>query len=430
MYDMPETGKQLKMTRKIKTLIILLTLCQVAFSQDITKCEKIVELTIQAINKKSSSELENHLSEDFTMAGQKGSIAKLVLQQLLAQLGEKVNNYEKLDETTENEELELVYAIEYEKMGKKNATFIFSSDNQLKELNLFKMEVKTMDSETKIKKSEKNFIKVPFRMAGKLIAVDVMLNGFTKTFILDSGSPKVILNSKYLEKSDSTKKTISSSKGVSGSISGMDIQEVEHLDWQGIELINQKLITLDLSHLEAELETEIYGLIGFELIKDYDLLFDYDNKELILINPDYFSQFKANNLTNNKLTRISMVLNSHIPIIQANVGNKTLSLGIDCGAESNLIDDDLFDDLRKQLKKITEDELIGADNNPKKVKTAKIKSILIGGKMFKMLNTTFSDISHLNEGYKIQIDGLIGYEVLSKQKTILSYKRKELIFVD
>ena len=43
---------------------------------------------------------------------------------------------------------------------------------------------------------------------------------------------------------------------------------------------------------------------------------------------------------------------------------------------------------------------------------------------------TFNDISHLNNAYKMEIDGLIGYEVLSKQKTLISYKRKEIIFID
>ena len=41
-------------------------------------------------------------------------------------------------------------------------------------------------------------------------------------------------------------------------------------------------------------------------------------------------------------------------------------------------------------------------------------------KKFKKMNTVFSDISHLNKNNKIIINGLVGYEVLSKHPTLIS----------
>ena len=37
-------------------------------------------------------------------------------------------------------------------------------------------------------------------------------------------------------------------------------------------------------------------------------------------------------------------------------------------------------------------------------------------------------MSDLNSGLGINLDGIIGYEILSKQKSLLSYKNKELKF--
>ena len=59
-----------------------------------------------------------------------------------------------------------------------------------------------------------------------------------------------------------------------------------------------------------------------------------------------------------------------------------------------------------------------------------LKKVIIGGKRFKNTKTVFSDISHLNNGYKLKLDGLMGYELLSKQKTLISYRRKEMIFIE
>ena len=402
---------------------------QTAHSQNVEECKKVVDLTVKSINNRSSNELMQYLSADFKIAGQKGQIAKIVLTQLLSQLGETVNSHKETGQTQLKNGLELKYNIDYAGMGLREATFIFNKNNLLDELNLFQMQVKTMNADTEIEKSNQDIIEIPFTLAGKLIAVDVLLNGETKKFILDSGSPRVILNAKYIEDKNENKTTLSSSRGVSGSISGMDIEKVEQLDFSGIQLNNQEVVTLDLSHLEESLGIKFYGLIGFDLIKDYDILYDYKSLKLTLINPAAFEKYKNENLANASLQKVTLDLKSHIPVVKAKVGNKTFSYGIDCGAESNLISDSLFESLEKDTKEIKTDELIGADNIPKQVKKGKIKSTTIGTLELKNLTTVFSDISHLNQGYNLNIDGLIGYEVLHTQKTLISYKRKEIIFI-
>lgn len=414
----------------LKIFILLFSITQVSFSQDIGECRKIVNLTIESINNGSAESLNEYLSDDFSVAGQKGKIAKMVLEQLFSQLGEKVKFHQEIKQSKINKRLELVYNVDYMKMGRKEATFIFNENNLLTELTLFEMEVKTMGNDTKIKKSSQDIIEIPFYYAGKLIAVKVLLNGVYRTFILDSGAPRVILNSKYISKQDTTRKTISASKGVSGNISGMDIENVEQLDFYGIQLNNQEVITINMSHLEKSLETKIYGLIGYDLIKDYDLLFDYENLKFTLINPAVYESYINENFANSSLQSVPFDLEGHIPVVKVKVGQKSYSYGIDCGAETNLINETLFESLKRHTKQIKVDELVGADNRPKKVKKGKVKETMIGNKSFKNLMTFFSDISHLNEGYKLNLDGLIGYEVLSKQKTIISFDRKEMIFIE
>lgn len=272
------------------------------------------------------------MADDFTITGQKGETAKVVLKQLFSQLGEKVISHQEIKQSKIDNGVELVHNIDYAKMGTKEATLIFNENNLLKELILFKMEIKKINSDTKIEKSSHNIIEIPFTIARKLIAVEVILNGEYRTFILDSGSPKVILNSKYISEQGTTKRTISSTKDVSGNISGMDIENVEQLDFHGIQLNNQEVITMKLSHLEKELGIEFYGLIGYELIKDYNIIFDNENLKLVLINPAIYETYKNEKFSNATLVSVPFDLKSHIPIITAQIGNKDYSFGIDCGA--------------------------------------------------------------------------------------------------
>ena len=103
--------------------------------------------------------------------------------------------------------------------------------------------------------------------------------------------------------------------------------------------------------------------------------------------------------------------------------------GIDTGAETNLIDVSKESSVIKSFKNQREDKLTGAGSIEKTIKIGEIKTLFIGKEKFENVTTVFSDISHLNNGYNLNIDGLIGFEVLSKQITLLSFKRRELVFV-
>ncbi|WP_019038378.1 pepsin/retropepsin-like aspartic protease family protein [Psychroflexus tropicus] len=418
----------------IFTVLLITFLLQPVFSQDIEQCREIVKITTHGVNKKSSIQLESYLAPEFEIAGRKGEIAKIVLKQLFSQLGDSIQSYTELSSELIENSLVLVYTMEYSKMGHKKATFVFDDKNQLKSLELFEMEVKTMDNSNRyISKPKEDVIRIPFFKIGNLMAVEVMLNNEKRIFLFDSGSPKVILNSNYFLKSDSLKtKSISSSKGAGGSISGMDIKKLKKLEFGGITMENQDMLTLDISHLEKGLNTniEIYGLIGYELIKDYDLLYDFERKELTLINPSYYNQYKNEHFLNSKLSILPFDLSSHIPVFKASIGNEEYSFGLDSGAEKNLMDDDLLASMSKHLKGTSIDTLSGADKNRIEVTKGLIEETKIGQTKIKNMETVFSDMSHLNDGYKLQLNGLMGYELLSTQKTLVSYHRKQMMFIE
>jgi len=375
-------------------LWILLFFSHTIIAQDITECTKVVDLTVTSINKQSTDELSKYLSDDFMIAGQKGVVAKIVLKQLFSQLGETVKSHHQEDVIESENELVLKYNIDYENKGLKEATFTFNRDNLLKGLELFEMEVKTMNGESEVQKPDNSIIEIPFNLAGKFIVVDVELDGEKKPFILDTGSPKVILNSKHMPGFDSNQKSISSTKGVNGNISGMDISKVNKLDFGGIQLVDQKVVTLDLSKLEEELGMEFYGLIGYELIKEFDIIIDYEKQVLIFIDPEVFDNYRIENLSDNTLEKIPFSLESHIPVVKVQIHGESYFFGIDSGAETNLIDNRLWTSLKQCVRDIGTDELSGAGPIMREVKTGKIKKTKIGNTEYKNLDTVFSDISH------------------------------------
>lgn len=409
-------------------LVIACLIGNSILAQDKKICEKIVGIAIEAVNNSSTDELKKHLASDFTCAGQNGIVAIKVMEQLVTQLNEHISDVSKISEQQENGTLTLVYDFNYsKKLGHKNATFVFDTNNQLKQMDLLSVQIKKVSTKNDFEASARDIISIPMEIVDGLIIVTAKLDGFERKFILDSGAPTLYLNSRYFANDSII--SISSAKGVNSSISGQDVICIKSFDFQGIKIQNTDFVMSDLSHLlEKE---EIYGLIGYQTIKDYDWLFDYANKTLTLIKPDKTDDYISKMQYTTYEFPLKMASEtSHIPFVEAKIGKTEVALGIDCGASVNLLDTALFDKLKNDLTNITTTELTGASVQKAKVQEASVKSLTIGKILFENMPTVFKDMNHLNSQWENNIDGLIGYEILSNQKTLVSIKNKKIIFIE
>lgn len=120
----------------------------------------------------------------------------------------------------------------------------------------------------------------------------------------------------------------------------------------------------------------------------------------------------------------------HIPLINGQIDTSSLTFGIDYGASSDLLDSGRWDEFKDNLKRVKTAELQGLGNSKgTDVHYGKLKSLKIGGKTFRNTRTVFNSISHLNMSKDERIDGIIGYQILSRQKIVLSYRNKKLILI-
>lgn len=271
------------------------------------------------------------------------------------------------------------------------------------------------------------FIQTPFEAGGEydgLIFVDVGLNGRDARFILDTGAPALVLNSAHFP--DETAEAEGEAVGVSGKIQLRQIA-IDELDWQGIKRRDIELIGIDLAHLETAVDSEIVGLIGYNTVKDFELLIDYPDRRLTLFRPG------ATNLHRDvqPLAEIPFTLEAHIPVIEVEIDGETLRLGLDTGAAVNLLDPTAFASLdTTAYRSKGEDVLHGADKNANTVPLVEVLETEISGLRFADMLTSVADISHLNNGYGLQLDGLIGFPFLSQRRISINFAERKLYVWD
>ncbi|NET32785.1 MAG: hypothetical protein F6K19_12350 [Cyanothece sp. SIO1E1] len=265
-------------------------------------------------------------------------------------------------------------------------------------------------------------VQTPFKHIRGLIFVQVEVNGEDAYFILDSGAPVVVLNSKYF--SNGTED--GSAQGVSGSLQRQQIH-IDSFRWGNIALADTDLMGLDLSHLEEELDHPFKGLIGYDLLRDFELLIDYEKEELLLFKDgqtDYHQKIKPQ-------SELSFNYQLHIPVLEVEIGGVQYDLGLDTGAEQNLISQSGFDRLPKESFALQEQtELRGADKNVTEVQRFIINESEFSGHTFKAMSFVSADISHLTAGYGLKIEGLVGYPFLSQQLCSIDFADKKIYFWD
>ncbi len=261
----------------------------------------------------------------------------------------------------------------------------------------------------------------PFDLKNGMMIVKAKINGVVGNFILDTGAPGIILNSNNFQNTSTL---------VAGGVGGdLNIEEVRvnHFEWGNIQLENLEGFAIDISHLEEAAQTKLSGLIGFEIFKNFELFFDYE-KFIIKIFPASKSFLHKNAEPKEKLC---FDLQGHVPVIPVKIGNKVFRMGIDSGAEVNLIDSQELRQLNKSnFANARREELRGLDGKITREIAVEIKSTHIKSVSIQDMKYLTSDFSNLEKDFGLKMDGLLGYPFFKAAKVSINYKKRKVYFWD
>jgi hypothetical protein len=254
---------------------------------------------------------------------------------------------------------------------------------------------------------------IPFVKAGNLLLVNAELGAKSGVFILDTGAPTLVIN--Y----GGRRKQIPA-QGVTGSLMVEDTL-LKQFRWNNTEWNNINGLTVDMKHFEDVSSRDLKGLIGYEILKNFDMVVDPTSQTIEL-----FSSRK--NLSYNPdqvLTTIPMVQQDHLPIIEVQINGKKVLLGIDTGAEINFLDQRLVSGGELgQSEAIGSNLIKGLDNNEKRNQKLLFDSVTVGGIVMKDQVFAIADLSKLfptSNGLKIQ--GLVGNAFLNQFRYSMNYRR-------
>lgn len=265
-----------------------------------------------------------------------------------------------------------------------------------------------------------SMMKISMQLTNGMAFVKAEAAGKSGFFLLDTGAPILVVNQKPGAE-NSVSATSFSNSFVANHLNINDFK------WNLIHEKSLEAIAVDLSHMEASSGLSLCGIIGFDVLKNFELLLDYEGKQLILLLP----RKKELQKTAKPLLAIPFELQEHLPVVQVKIDGQSLRFGLDTGAGANLIDQKWLDILSPEALELGDTEGVrGIDQELKLVKSAAIKNTKIASTDLGAMKFLFTDLSYLQSSTPLRIDGLLGYNFFQKVKCSINYEEKMLYIWD
>lgn len=256
---------------------------------------------------------------------------------------------------------------------------------------------------------------IHFEKAGDLLLVKAELDGNEGVFILDTGAPTLVVNQQ------SNQQGIKA-KGITGQLSASDTF-IKNFRWNNDEWKNLNGLCVDMRHFNDVNKNGVQGLIGYEILKDYEVIVDPSAQTIMLASNRKELPYDPNTV----LATLSMHQQDHMPVIELLINGKKILLGIDTGAEINFLDQSLFE--KGQIKDFEE---LGASlvkglggNSEKWERKVKVKSTQLGSIHLADQTFTVSDLSALfpHTGEDLKVQGIVGNAFLNQFRYSINYRK-------
>lgn len=273
---------------------------------------------------------------------------------------------------------------------------------------------------------ESNIFVIPFRTMGKLMVVEAKVNGVKGYFIVDSGAPFLVLNSKYFPHLGTPIRFVKVS-GVTGDVGEVRTAIVGSFEWGGIRANSLNCHIVDLRHLERRPTDSIFGLIGFEIFQNLEMLMDYDDNRIVLYKLDGENnriEYDADYHIPEYI--VPFAYKGHVPIVEATVAHQSLRFGIDTGAEFNLLSNAIDSTILKTFIREKKIPLRGSGKSILETWLGRIEDMRLGKASYLNQPTLLTDIRETNETFDAKLDGLLGQPFLRYRRTVINFRKKEL----
>ena len=171
--------------------------------------------------------------------------------------------------------------------------------------------------------------RIPFKLVDHLIVVEAELLNKKGNFIIDTGSETLILNSGHFPNMYAKNRKYKETSGVLEAIDYSYEKQVKEFVLQNFRLENKSSDVIDLSHIEHSKKIKLLGIIGYNILKDYEIFVDMHLNQITLTKVDAFGNKLDKHVYLEKIVdSIDFKLKKHTIVLNSTINNQKLQINI------------------------------------------------------------------------------------------------------
>ncbi len=275
-----------------------------------------------------------------------------------------------------------------------------------------------------VRSADTSSYSIPIRRIGRLFVIEATVDGESGFLIFDTGATNLVLNRTYFR--DHVRSGEIVSAGITGNVSQVDRITANNMTIGELKFEKLSANLTDLGHIENRRGIKVLGLFGFELIKSFEITFDVTNNR-ILLNPvdnkgnllDAGKQFNSDYIQNVEIV-------NNVLFAKATIGEKLLRFCFDTGAETNALNSYLQKTVLQTVSITRTVKLGGAGASSREVIYGIMNEFNYGDSQIPGMETIITYMDHLYEAYGVHIDGVLGFDFISKGNFCINFTKKQM----
>ena len=270
---------------------------------------------------------------------------------------------------------------------------------------------------------------IPFNKSGNLIVVQAQVDTTRGNFILDTGSPYLVLNITYFRDYPVSIAHDEEQSTVAGRSATVSRTTVKDFSFGNMLLHRLNADMTNLGNIENAKGIKVLGLLGLELFKQCEMIIDFEKSLIYLhrIDKKESSTYRHEMLADqSQYSTYPIDFSMGRMTTTTEVAGKKLKLVIDCAAEANIIDSRLPDKIFETIAITRRVKLTGPGDKKVDALYGNLATMKMGGQQITNLPVAILSLEYTCFSDDICVNGVLGFDFLSQHKIGFNFVKRKM----
>lgn len=268
---------------------------------------------------------------------------------------------------------------------------------------------------------------IPFTRVGNLILIPAKADTTHGFFVLDTGTPGLVLNITYFRNYPVSNPT--ESGGVTGSVLMAAQTTVDSLVFGPVRYFHMNADLINLGHIENNKGVKIFGLLGTKLFEHFEMIIDYGKSLIYLhqISRKEAATYQSYQLQDTSAyNTIPIDLDEGKIVVYGMLKGKKLKFVVDSGAETNVLDSRLPGKVFDNVTITRRVRLSGSGSAKVEALYGELNGLKIADRDIGVLPVLITNLQSMCDAYNNCIDGMLGFDFLSLHKIGFNFVNRKM----